>query len=127
MNRTIKTLKDGPSTVEPLAYNLRLGVTGKRNYASDKEKALRDAVHSVVSQVDQSLREASLHPRGPAGLPLLRRHWWWERLCGALRLVWRDIPIVPMETPPKQRTRVRLTVVSSLAKGADRLVADAVL
>ena len=115
------------STFDSLAYNLRIGVMGKRDFSSVTDSDLRTSVESLLRCIDHVLGEASLYPRAPAGTPPLRRHWCWERLRDALRLVWRDVPVVLVETPPNQRTLVRWTVVSALAKGADRLVADVVL
>ncbi|MBW3595881.1 MAG: hypothetical protein KY475_01245 [Planctomycetes bacterium] len=108
-----------------LPYELRIGVSGHRKL--NDAAAVAEAVVRVLDHVQQTLESAAQFPEGPAGSP---RSFWQnceQRLTRMTAWVWRSLPLSATHTPPEGRTPVRWTVISPLAKGADRLVARAVL
>jgi hypothetical protein len=125
-------------TLQPLSYNLRIGITGHRNLPD--EEVVRTAVTKLVNDIDHTLSEATKHPRSKKGA----NHSWlqgWEELLARglkklndLMRLWSPmqkmiptIPISPRQIPPERQTPVHWTVVSALAKGADQIVAEVVL
>jgi len=108
-----------------LSYEMRVGVTGHRKLLDSD--AVATAVALVLDHVGQTLESASEFPEGPAGSPkTLGQKCEW-RLVRTIRCVWWSLPRAIAHTPPQERTPIRWTVVSPLAKGADRIVARAVL
>lgn len=114
-----------PVSVSAIPYELRIGVTGHRELAD--EAAVRQAVEHLLEQIYETLGDASADPYGGRAAPASRSRlarWWLAKLVS---LVWRDVPVAPRRTPDEKRTPIEWTVVSPLAVGADRIVAEAVL
>jgi hypothetical protein len=109
-----------------LPYELRIGVTGHRNLPGANFGGLEEAVAVLLTTIGQTLRDAGARPYGPHGAErkLKQRCQLW--LADALRALKLMRPS-PREVPPERQTPVNWVVVSPLAKGADRLVAKAVL
>ncbi|HEY4308803.1 MAG TPA: hypothetical protein VGN12_05060 [Pirellulales bacterium] len=111
--------------IPPLPYELRIGVSGHRNL-SDVDGVSR-AVKSLLEQVQRTFESASEHPHGIGG----SLKTWAQRIDYALircaKMAWTSLPIADHHTPQDRRTPLHWTIVSALAKGADRIVAKAVL
>lgn len=108
-----------------IPYELRIGVTGHRNLPNRKD--VERAVEALLAQLRGVFERAAEFPLGESG-----SHQGWGKRCDRLLLraakcVWRDLPVAVRLVPPEQRTPLRWIVVSPLAKGADRIVARAVL
>ena len=108
-----------------LPYELRIGVTGHRNLPNPE--AVERAVEAVLAHLRGVFERAAEFPLGKAG-----SYEGWNKRCDrfllrAAKYVWRDLPITVEQVPPEQRTPIHWVVVSPLAKGADRIVARAVL
>lgn len=110
---------------EPLHYELRIGVSGHRQL-TDRD-GVRRAVDALLDRITGILRDANERPAGPAGSPKS----WLQRIDGAIvnaaERVFPWLPRTPAITPADRLTPLHLVAVTSLAKGADRIVADAVL
>jgi hypothetical protein len=117
--------EEGWAEPPPLAYELRIGVTGHR--ALDDPSGIEQAVRDLLRRLAQTFESASAEPRGGHGAAQAR----WRRLVAllarALRAAGVPLPVTPKHVPPGRRTPIEWTVVSALARGADRLVAGAVL
>lgn len=108
-----------------IAYELRIGVTGHRNLPDPA--AAERAVEALLSQVSSVLAAAAEFPLGPAGSPLTFAKQCDRMLLTAAQVVWPRLPVTAAQVPAEQRTPLQWVVVSPLAKGADRIVARAVL
>lgn len=111
--------------VEPLPYELRIGVTGHRNLPD--ANGVARAVHDLLDRLQTIFDSASEYPYGPAGTPrpLVRRID--DLMQGVLRIVWPSLAPPQFHVPIERRTPLHWVVSSPLAKGADQIVADAVL
>lgn len=109
----------------PIPYELRIGVTGHRRLANTAEVEL--AVERVLGHIRETLQSATREPRGRCG----PRQGPWQQVLRwfgkGLKWFWRSLPITADLVPEAFQTPIEWTVVSPLAKGADRLVAAAVL
>lgn len=109
-----------------LPYNLRIGVTGHRNLQN--VQAVRRAVETTVAQFEGLIKETNEHPGKHVRTivascdELLASCA--ARVLSAFRVL---IPITPAATPSQRQTPVQWTIISPLAKGADRIVAEVVL
>ena len=108
-----------------LPYELRIGVTGHRTLPDPA--AVEHAVEGLLAHLQGVFQRASEFPLGKAS-----SHRGWSRWCDrfllcATKLFWRGLPTTGKHVPADQWTPLRWVVVSPLAKGADRIVARAVL
>jgi hypothetical protein len=108
-----------------LPYHLRIGVTGHRELP-DPEGVVR-AVDALLDDIDRTLMSASEHPGGPFGAPRTPVQRLDSMLARGARSLWPWLPLAKSHTPVEQRTPLRWTVISPLAKGTDRIVAHSVL
>lgn len=140
-----------PLAGKPIPYELRIGVTGHRDL--DSPAAVEDAVLALLKQVVSVLERASVDPLGPQGSPqsgidrfdrcLTQCLALGTRVAGPLLDVvssvatapvrgffglphWPRVPVSPRRPDPDRQTPLKLTVISSLATGADQIVARAV-
>ncbi len=111
-------------SLEPASYPLRIGVTGHRNLSD--ELAVADAVTRVLAGIEETLQDAPV--RGGMDRP------WYSRAIDvvALTLVRPLLKLFGLPTPgpiaaATAKTKLDWTVISPLAKGADRIVARAVM
>ncbi len=115
----------GQSQPPPLPYELRIGVTGHRTL--DDPAGVARAVRVALDHLSRAFDEASAEPRGMCGAAQAR----WRRgvafLARALNLLGARLPVTLKRVPAERRTSIQWTVVSPLARGADRVVAEAVL
>ncbi len=134
-----------------IQYELRIGVTGHRDLEHPED--ITKAVRSLLGHIVTVLEGASAHPLGPFGSEqspadkldrlLARALGAGTRLGGPVldalgRALsapfrgafgtprWPRVPVSPPRPGPERQTPLKLTVISSLAKGADQLVARAV-
>lgn len=114
-----------PPHVFPISHELREGVTGHRNLHDPD--GVRRAVDALLDHIETTHRSAAESPRGAAGSP----HSFWQRadglLCDLAKVVWRNLPASPHSVPAEHQAALEWRVISALAKGADQLVAAAVL
>ncbi len=115
-----------PTSVS-LPYQLRIGVTGHRNLPEELRPAIVTRVQETLSQIQQTLEQATAKPFSTAGSQRTPSRRLDAMLARIVRLVWREIPVAEEQIPAERRTSILWTVVSPLAKGADRIVARAVL
>lgn len=108
-----------------LPHELRIGVTGDRNLADPE--AVMAAVNRVLDHIQQSLSAADEFPDGAAGSSRTAWQKFEGRAAWLVGQVWRSLPLASSHTPLERRTPIVWTAVSPLAKGADRIVARAVL
>ena len=108
-----------------IPYELRIGVTGHRNLP--EVAAVERAVEALLSHINSVLSEAAASPLGTAGSPFTLAKQCDRLLLRAAQVVWPRLPVTPSDVPVEQRTPLQWVVVSPLAKGADRIVARAVL
>jgi hypothetical protein len=135
----------------PIQYELRIGVTGHRELK--QPGAVEAAVRALLEQVVRVLNGASAEPHGPHGSPqtkldgcdrlLARGLGFLTRVTGPILDVlagkkggplyglfgashWPRVPVSPDRPDDAHRTKLKLTVVSSLATGADQIVANVV-
>lgn len=109
----------------PLPYRLRIGVTGHREL--DDPEGVASAVNRLLAQLQTALEDADrrlsqrLEGRGDG--------WQFLDTCllRALALLWPKLLRHRFAHQPFQPTPVEWSVSSSLARGADRIVAKAVL
>jgi hypothetical protein len=136
---------------DPIQYELRIGVTGHRELTNAVEVA--GAVRALLDRVVTVLERASADPLGPHGSPQSLVDRLDRRLAELLSLAtrvagppldalaalvprstrallnaprWPRVPISPRRPRLDQQTPLKLTVISSLAAGADQIVAEAV-
>jgi hypothetical protein len=118
----------------PIPYELRIGVTGHRDFA-DRERVEHE-VRDVLRRLVTALEDASVHPHGPHGNPpsftqLLDRSFGYclaacTRLAGLVVRRWPRVSVCAWTPAEQRRTPLKLTVITSLARGADQIVADVV-
>ena len=140
-----------PLRGKPIQYELRIGVTGHREL--DRPDDVKEAVRALLKQVVTVLERASADPLGPHGSPQSRidrlDRCFTQCLAVGTRVVgpvldvftgvvtlpvrwllraprWPLVPISPRRPGPEHQTPLKLTVISSLAKGADQIVARVV-
>ncbi|MBL8827248.1 MAG: hypothetical protein JNM18_09700 [Planctomycetaceae bacterium] len=109
-----------------LPYELRIGVTGHRNLAEEDLGSIEHAVGRLLTTIGDMLGDAGARPYGPHGSQRDLKQQCQLLLADALRAV-KLMRASPREVPPARQTPVDWVVVSPLAKGADRIVAKAVL
>lgn len=136
----------GPEIGCPIPYELRIGVTGHLSFQNPGE--VQDAIKQVVDDMIQVLVEASRDPHGPHGAPqskvqradrilahglsaVTRRVCpvvnYLLQMCGApSRWYWPVIPVSPARPTTDQQTPLKLTGISSLAKGSDQMLVDVI-
>lgn len=119
-------MSDGKHASMTLPYELRIGVTGHRDLPEAKVAATRAAVQTLVTTIGDTLRDAGAHPYGLHGPRRTRKERLQLRLAEVLRAMKLMKPS-PRVVPVARQTPINWVVVSPLAKGADRIVADAVL
>jgi hypothetical protein len=118
-------MSSDPTQLHSLPYEFRIGVTGHRDLGDPA--AVRSAVDALLEQLHDLLSSATEFPfgsRSAHGSKARNARWW---LARCLKIVWRSMPLATRHVAPERRTRVDWTIVSSLAAGADRIVAEAVL
>ncbi len=112
-------------TARPILYKLRIGVTGHRELLDIP--ATRYVVDDLLRTINRALQSATALPSGPHS----PQRTLWERLDrGLARALFAAIPMLSSKTrevPPERQTPLQWTIVSPLAKGADRIVARAAL
>jgi hypothetical protein len=108
-----------------IAYSLRIGVTGHRHF-SDAD-GVRRAVENLLDQIDATLRSAPARHRDEDRVPHFSFQQVDQLLCAAAKFIWRTLPVNPRIVPLENQTPLEWTVISPLAKGADRIVVEAVL
>ncbi|MGQ0637129.1 MAG: hypothetical protein ACT4QC_21180 [Planctomycetaceae bacterium] len=111
--------------IEPLPYELRIGVTGHRNL-QDPEGVQR-AVRGLLERLQAIFESATAEPYGPSGTARGPLRIIDDGFLGLLRVVWESLPSIKRHVPPERRTPLHWVVQSPIAKGADRVVAEAVL
>lgn len=105
----------------PVPYTVRIGITGQRNL--DNPEAISAAVQKLLIKINQSLQSgmADLHQ------PQIDGKSKWQvvenRLAWNIKRMLALAGILPKLTKPDRHTPIEWKVVSSLAKGADRIVA----
>ena len=109
-----------------LPYELRIGVTGHRDLPAAKIAEIEAAVQAVIAFIGNALRDASARPFGPHAPNRTPKERVQRRLAEVLRAVKLMKPS-PQVVPLERQTPINWVVISPLAKGADRLVAEAVL
>ncbi len=119
-------MSDGKHASMTLPYELRIGVTGHRDLPEAKVAAIRAAVQTLVTTIGDTLRDAGAHPYGLHGPRRTRKERLQLRLAEVLRAMKLMKPS-PRVVPVARQTPINWVVVSPLAKGADRIVAEAVL
>src|SRR5918993_2603353 len=135
----------------PIQYELRIGVTGHRQL--DDPEGVARAVRALLHHVVNVLECASADPLGPHGSPQSRVDRLDRSLTQILSLAthaiappldlltaviaapihgltgatrWPRVPVSPRRPGRELQTPLKLTVISSLAKGADQIAARAV-
>ncbi len=108
-----------------IPYELRIGVTGHRNLSNPAEVAR--AVERLLDRLQRTFESAAEFPRGPAGSQQNLSQRVTTLLARCVKWAWPSLPMGVSHTPPERRTPLEWTVISALAKGADRIVARAVL
>jgi hypothetical protein len=106
----------------PFPYELRIGVTGHRDLPDPGSVTV--AVDRLLEGIKQTLESACEFPRGACGSPKKHVHKILDLLAQGLRFA---LPRTAPHVPAERRTPITWTVVSPLARGADRIVANAVL
>ena len=119
---------------EPIPYELRIGVTGHRDLTHPH--AVEDAVRTLLRRLVAILEGASADPQGPHGSPhsvtnridraLAHVLALGTRVAGLVLRRWPIVPVPPRQPGDRQRTPLKLTVITSLARGADQIVARVV-
>lgn len=110
-----------PDIPESVPYTLRIGVTGHRNL--DDPEAISVAVEKLLVGIKQSLEKGMLDLHQPQIIGLNK----WQRMES--QMVWNIkrtlaiFGILPKLTETIRQTPLNWRVISSLAKGADRIVA----
>ncbi len=125
------------NTSTPIPYKLRIGVTGHRELPDPRGVA--QAVERVLDHIENRLTSESAEPFGPTDSPHTGqeyaltwsariRSWlfWLPSRVPGLNRVFSPNPVAKWQTPEDCPTPVEWTVISPLAKGADRIVAHAV-
>jgi hypothetical protein len=118
-----------------LPYDLRIGVTGHRNLTTAQLPAIESEVRTLLDRIQKLFEETSSQPHAYSAIkPTTPRPWGaWigERfdagLTTVLQRIWPAVPKNSPQVPTERQTPFRWIVVSPLAKGADRIVAKAVL
>lgn len=108
-----------------IPHELRIGVTGHRDLPN--LKGVQSAVDDVLTHMRGVFERAAESPLGECSAFCGVGKRCDRLLLQAARLVWRSLPVTVEHVPLEQRTSLRWVVVSPLAKGADRIVANAVL
>ncbi|QDT89934.1 hypothetical protein [Gimesia algae] len=108
-----------------IPYELRVGVTGHR-HLPDPE-GVTEAIDNLLNHIQFTCEHATEFPNGKCGST---RSWGdkidlWLSRC--VKVVWRSLPVSPEQISVESQTPLEWIVVSSLASGADRRVAEAVL
>ncbi|MCX6277998.1 MAG: hypothetical protein NT004_07860 [Bacteroidetes bacterium] len=121
-NTTVSHFVNDP---KPVPYTLRIGVTGHRNLANPD--AVAEAVEQSLIKIKRALERGVIDPHQPK----TARQTKWQ--CLESHFAWKvkqtlaSLKIVPRETALDRRTPLYWQVISSLAKGADRIVARAAI
>ena len=109
----------------PIPYTLRVGVTGHRDLPDPA--GVEQAVAALLHHIQTTLESAAERPRGRCG----PRRTLVQRLDAVLtrcaRLVWWTLPLGRRRIPAARRTPIEWVAISPLARGADRIVARAIL
>lgn len=118
-----------------IPYELRVGVTGHRELSVEQAAGVDLAVRRVLGRIERTLVDGSARPA-----PSVPGSWRNLReglarlgayvdvgLTVVVRALWRSVPRQPGVVPDERQAPLRWIVVSPLAKGADRIVARAVL
>ena len=110
-----------PVDPKPVPYTLRIGVIGHRDLINPQGIAV--ATEKLLKKIEQSLIEGMIDPHQPQ----TARQTKWQ--CFESHLIWKIkrglafVKILPKETDSLRRTPLHFNVISSLAKGADRILA----
>jgi hypothetical protein len=118
----------------PIPYELRIGVTGHRDFK--QPEAVEAAIRSLLGTIVQVLDGAAKEPLGQYGSPpspanridraLAHGLALWTRVAGLVWRRWPRVSVSPRRPPDSQQTPLKLTVITSLARGADQIVAHVV-
>jgi hypothetical protein len=110
-----------PEVPEPVPYTLRIGITGHRNL--DNPDAVSKAVDGILLMMKKSLEKGMIDLHQPQVVGISK----WQRI--EANLAWNSkrilatSGILPKLTETSRQTPLNWSVISSLAKGADRIVA----
>ena len=113
------------SSPDPIPYELRIGVTGHRELMD--EAGVRRAVDSLLDHIQYVLESAGANPLGPHTDQQTLKRRLDRALVTILNKLWPAVPMTPGVVDLSMRTPLRWIAVSALAKGADIIVAEAVL
>ena len=113
------------TTPGPIPYTFRVGVTGHRDLLDPA--GVEQAVAALLHHIQTTLESAAARPRGRCG----PRRTSTQRLDAVLtrcaQLVWWTLPLGRRSISAERRTPIEWVAISSLARGADRIVARATL
>ena len=116
----------GPAdTAQPLPYRLRIGVTGHRELSDPA--AVAEAVDRLLNQLNASMRNTDRWLGEDRGAGTAGRSWLATLPTRMIALLWPGLLRQRFKSRELVPTPVEWAVCSSLAKGADRIVARAVL
>ncbi len=146
--------RDSATGSGPIPYELRIGVTGHRDLANPAAVAAK--LRELLDTLLETLEQAAADPFGPHGSPQSRTDRFDRRVAEALsaitsivkpledwasnksaakwprlrrvvrRSLWPSVPVSPRHPEQHQLTPIKLTAVSALARGADRIVVQVV-
>jgi len=109
----------------PVPYTIRIGVTGHRNL--ENPDAIKSAVERALLMIKQSLENGMIDLHQPKTARQTKWQCFESHFAWKVKRMLTFLKILPGETAADQRTTLFLHVISSLAKGADRIVVQAAM
>jgi hypothetical protein len=124
MSHRIQTKPHEPTPPLPLpiSYTLRVGVTGHRDLKNPL--VITGAVERTLGALRNTLEAAMADPHQPLSSMHSRERRIEAYLVWKLKRLLAAGGILRGQTPLEQHTELRFSIISALAKGADRLVVD---
>lgn len=110
---------------EPVPFTLRIGVTGHRNL--DNPEAISVAVKNLLLGIKLSLERGMLDPHQPQ---IIGVHKWQKmesQFAWNIKRILAASGVLPKLTETSRQTPLNWCVISSLAKGTDRIVAHSAM
>ncbi|MEI8007341.1 MAG: hypothetical protein WCI48_14140 [Bacteroidota bacterium] len=114
-----------PDEPEPVSYTLRIGAVGHRHLKNPA--SVEAAIGKILKQISTSLANGMSDPYQPK----TTRHTTWQN--AESQLTWKvkkslaKLKILPGKTPSNRQTNLHFHIISSLAKGADRIISRAAM